>query len=71
MPRGPKGERRPADMIGNAVHISGSRMTVLDLLPSICCGGGHSVRYGLDDADGIAGLKQVLDKYEEILKLLQ
>jgi hypothetical protein len=28
MPRGPIGERRPADMIGNAVHISGSRMTV-------------------------------------------
>ena len=21
MPRGPKGERRPADMIGNAVHV--------------------------------------------------
>ena len=23
MPRGPKGERRPADVIGNAVHILG------------------------------------------------
>ena len=21
MPKGPKGERRPADMIGNAVHV--------------------------------------------------
>ena len=21
MPRGPKGERRPADVIGNAVHV--------------------------------------------------
>ena len=22
MPRGPKGERRPADVIGNAVHVT-------------------------------------------------
>jgi hypothetical protein len=37
MPRGPKGERRPADMIGNAVHV----MRVLtgeieDIIPDDC-----------------------------------
>ena len=25
MPRGPKGEKRPADVIGNAVHVSADR----------------------------------------------
>ncbi len=33
MPRGPKGERRPADVIGNAVHVmriaTGSKTTKL------------------------------------------
>jgi hypothetical protein len=34
MPRGPKGERRPADVIGNAVHVmriaTGEEVEILD-----------------------------------------
>jgi hypothetical protein len=34
MPRGPKGERRPADVIGNAVHMRLATGQITDDVPS-------------------------------------
>jgi len=45
MPRGPKGEKRPADVIGNAVHVMRIATLFLQLTggtsrltPSFCAG---------------------------------
>ena len=34
MPRGPKGEKRPADVIGNAVHVMRVAMGEIEDVPS-------------------------------------
>jgi hypothetical protein len=34
MPRGPKGERRPADVIGNAVHVRMAPGQIEDQIPT-------------------------------------
>jgi hypothetical protein len=39
MPRGPKGERRPADVIGNAVHVRMAPGQIEDEIPTPGIGG--------------------------------
>lgn len=39
MPRGPKGERRPADVIGNAVHVRMATGQIEDEIPTPESGG--------------------------------
>jgi hypothetical protein len=39
MPRGPKGERRPADVIGNAVHVRMAPGQIEDQIPTPGIGG--------------------------------
>ena len=47
MPRGPKGEKRPADVIGNAVHVMRIATGEIEDKPSKAPGRGRLKRYSL------------------------
>ena len=47
MPRGPKGEKRPADVIGNAVHVVQLREAAQEPKGPFACDAGGYQRHAL------------------------